>query len=218
MNISKKNCSKKHPKAFKIFPHLVAYRLFLDQLFPELKNIIYLDGDIIVRRDLNRLKESTSDLYSVGAVADPEFIKNAALRKCKEMMIKTYVNSGVMVLNLDKMRKENSAEETLEAVGKYKCQLHFFDQDTVNYVYENKIKLLSTRWNMPVAAHLKSQGARNSFADFITHFIEARPGIKSSKPWLYPMGEQIWKDKPEEMLPEFQDYWAYRDVTPWKVK
>jgi lipopolysaccharide biosynthesis glycosyltransferase len=212
------NLFKKHNKAFKDFPHLVAYRLFLDHLFPELDEIIYLDGDMIVKRDLNELKKKNSPDYSLAAVEDPEFIKNTILRECIEMDLKTYVNVGLMVLNLDKIRRDKSAQATMDAISQYKCQLHFFDQDTFNYVYKGKMKTISPRWNMGVGIDRIPQGGRNGFAEFITHFIMAPKGIRHGKPWLYPNAEKTWKENPEQLIDIFWDYWAYRDITPWKVR
>jgi lipopolysaccharide biosynthesis glycosyltransferase len=214
----RENIFQRHKKSFAHFPALAVYRLFLDKIFPDMNEIIYLDSDMLVRRDLNELKQKIAADYSLAAAPDHEFLKNTVLRKCVEMEVKTYVNSGMLVLNLAKMRRDNSAQATLDAIAQYKCRSEFFDQDTVNFVYKDKIKEISSRWNMGVGIETIPQGVRNSFAPFITHFIMMPKGLKSAKPWLYPNGEKIWKETPEQTHELFWDYWAYRDITPWKVR
>ncbi len=59
----------------------------------------------------------------------------------------TYFNSGMMFLNLSKMRSEHTAFELVEAKKKI-SDSKFSDQDAFNLVFNNKIKILPIKYNV----------------------------------------------------------------------
>ena len=79
-------------------------------MFPEYKKGLYLDSDIIVLGDISKLYNNDIQDNIIGACVDmsiqdvPEFlnyVENAVgIDRAK------YVNSGVLLMNLEKMREE----------------------------------------------------------------------------------------------------------------
>ena len=56
-----------------------------------------------------------------------------------------YINSGVLLLNLDKIRKDKKDKELNDFVNKNK--LMYPDQDTINVVFKNNIYFLENKYN-----------------------------------------------------------------------
>ena len=142
------------------FPTAIYYRFRLPDLLPNLDKILYMDVDTITQHDLSSLFNINIDNYYFAGIADkdaagvcgPLFGKG---HKSKDILIKIfrgeknltnkYVNSGILLLNLKKMRKDESAEKLINFVQFYKPT--FPDQDALNYVCHNKIKNIDKTFN-----------------------------------------------------------------------
>lgn len=116
------------------------YRLFAPKLL-NVDKVIYLDSDLIVLDDIAKLWDY--DVQYIGGVQDPMFIKQARKNKLKHL----YINSGVMVLNLDNLRKINYFER-IEATQNGGYNLSLLDQDVINIAFGDLIEHLPLRWNV----------------------------------------------------------------------
>lgn len=105
---------------------------------------LYMDVDIVV-------KDSLSDLYSSN-------IDNLYAAVCEDLICKymekdnrrignpLYFNSGVMLLNLKKMRKEKITDKLIKYFKKDKlCK--YMDQDSFNCVFRKKVKYADIIYN-----------------------------------------------------------------------
>lgn len=81
------------------FGRAAYYRLFLSQL--PYKKVLYLDCDILCRHSLNRLFNKKIDLFGM-----TETVKSAQLQK-PSLPFKHHYASGVMLMNLEKLRNYN---------------------------------------------------------------------------------------------------------------
>lgn len=121
-------------------------KIFLAEYLLELKKILYLDADTLVQNDLGELYNTDISKEYVGAVKDglmyqyPEHIAEIGLKERN-----FYFNSGVMLLNLDKIRKENIIRKAIIYFNTHNEV--FGDQDVLNVVFGNKIKPISYRYN-----------------------------------------------------------------------
>ena len=81
----------------------------IPQFLPELEKVIYLDGDVIVQRDLKPLFEMNIDERYAAVVKDivPLLVHKQPITKKLGISHKYYFNSGVMLLNLKKIRQDN---------------------------------------------------------------------------------------------------------------
>lgn len=122
------------------------YKFMLAEIFQDLDKIIYLDGDTLILTDLVDLYETDLTGFYVGAVPDMVMNQRIATKREKNLpFAKTYFNSGVMLLNLDLMRRDNTSEALIE----YKKNgVNFFmDQDALNVVLGEKKKDLHPKYN-----------------------------------------------------------------------
>ena len=75
--------------------------------------ILYIDGDVIIQKDLTELYYTDIKQYSLAAVRD---MGGELLQKFNEKVgVSKYFNSGVMLLNLERWRKDNISEKLILA-------------------------------------------------------------------------------------------------------
>ena len=89
------------------------YRLNLPQILQNEKRCIYIDGDTIVRKDLSEMYNLNLDDYYIAGVRDFNWKVNSESNHYIALEIpdlNSYVCSGVLVMNLEKMRNDNLSE------------------------------------------------------------------------------------------------------------
>lgn len=133
-------------------PTATYYRLKLPSILINKDKCLYIDGDTIIKKDLSDIYNWEMDDYYIAGVKDW-----AICAKGKDyadfLGIKTmddYVNAGVLVINLQKMRKdklEQKFEDFMPIINNAtKRQVHH-DQDILNAVCFGKIKHLPLKYN-----------------------------------------------------------------------
>ena len=123
-------------------------KFLIPELFPDIDRILYLDGDLIVRVDIGEFYDCDLEDYYAAAVIDSGsmYYKHQYVQK-----VTNYFNSGVMLLNLKKLRNERVTEQLLET-KKNLNDTSLMDQNVFNLVFDKKVKLLPIRYNfMPVS-------------------------------------------------------------------
>lgn len=137
------------------------YRLFIPKLFPYLDKALYLDSDIIVTGDISALYDTDLGDNLVGAIPD-EFVNNfEVLRLYTENRVgikKTdgYFNAGVLMMNLDAMRRFDFLNVFLKVLGEVKFDVAQ-DQDYLNAICKDRVKYIDYAWNeMPLDKITKS--------------------------------------------------------------
>ena len=77
------------------------------------------------------------------------FVDNS-YKKAEEFGIKTYkyIVSGVLLINLKKIRKENITQKFFEFMDKYQDKLTQEDQTVINIVLHRRIGLLPPKFGM----------------------------------------------------------------------
>jgi len=121
----------------------------LPEIVVEYDKLLYLDCDVIVCEDLSQLYNQGIEDYFCAAVLNTTrlYLNNNSHHMHTYMLIyKDYFNSGVMLLNLKKMRSEKSAEKLLLAKMEM-TDAYFMDQDQLNAVFNGYVKLLPIRYN-----------------------------------------------------------------------
>ena len=110
----------------------IFYRLLLQNLLPQEKEILYFDCDIIVYKDLNKIYNyNITDKYYIGQY------EGKPLKKYGNNL-KDFINSGAILINLDLLRKDNIFSKIYEFLQKNNGSLLFLDQDAINVVCNKK--------------------------------------------------------------------------------
>ncbi len=121
-------------------------KIFIPEYLKDVNKAIYLDADTIVQKDLIGLyNKDVKDVY-IAASRDglmfmyPEHIEEVGLK-----WRNFYFNSGVMLLNLQKMREDDFVKQSIKYFHTH--QEVFADQDILNVVSKNKVKEISYKYN-----------------------------------------------------------------------
>lgn len=192
------------------FPSSHWYRLFLPELLPELDRVLYLDCDLIVVDSLEPLWNTDLSEHYLAAVTnvfqDDHFYRIPMLGLDSPDV---YFNSGVMLLNLEAMRRDDATASVLAWAQQHAEKLDWPEQDALNVVLGHRRLYLHPRWNMMNSIRRFGwsmhafgasavQEAKNNPA--IRHF--EGPGL--NKPW------NVLCDAESKAL-----YLQHRRQTPW---
>ena len=187
------------------------YRVLTPWILLNYEKAIVLDCDLIAQIDLAKLYEiPLSDKEYCGAAIDYVYqgMLNGAVEDQleytrKEIGMKTpysYINTGVMLLNLVALREHFSKEEILKYVSSKKFRIQ--EQDSLNALFEGRVHYIDTRWNyyIEVNEFIKKcikyapSDSEKSYRDvdkgaYILHYAN------NPKPWDAPLvryGEVWW--------------------------
>lgn len=130
------------------------YRVLLPRLLPELDRLIYLDCDLIALGSLSELWATRLGDKGLAAARDfTDYVKdNQATQNHLAGfgfdLGNHYFNSGVMLLNLDKMRRMDFETRFFAARARLEGRIRFSDQDVYNYLFQGDLALLDQGWNV----------------------------------------------------------------------
>ena len=134
-------------------PHITLptyYRLLIGDLLPnEIDKCIYLDVDICVCKDLSELFNiDIKDNYIAGVVSPGYyFYENKNCKRLNLSSMKQYLNAGMLLMNLKKIRKDNMTKKFIELS---KRNFDSQDQDVLNVACYGKILTLPPKYNTQV--------------------------------------------------------------------
>src|SRR5215510_2562844 len=127
--------------------HMAYCRILLPHLL-NVPRLIYLDCDVLVFRDLSHLFDlELSPSKVVAAVPDSETLSLAddslALTKAMQLPAEgAYFNSGVMLMNLDELRKLQFFECGVDFLNSWRGKYCFHDQSAINFLLHRHIEEL----------------------------------------------------------------------------
>lgn len=117
------------------------YRLSLSSLLPKLDKIIWLDGDTLVFDDLTSLFNiSMEGLYYRG------FLDYPYPMECFNFNGDHYICSGVMLINLEKLRRDNMETQIATFIVENNDKLVQHDQTVINVLFEKNIGALPPKY------------------------------------------------------------------------
>ena len=161
------------------WPIAMWYRLMLPKLLPNVSRIIYADMDMIFFNDLIDIYEYDLGKNVIAAV--PTRPDN-------------YINSGFLLMDLDKIRKEKIYDKWIRASREN--EYYNPDQDVLNYTLKGRIAFLPLRYNFQI-----SHGSRifklysRTQIDDLKHNLVCLHYSDYVKPWS------------DGVRPVFSEYW-----------
>ncbi len=138
------------------FSKEIYYRILCSELLPKtLDRVLYLDADIMIRGSLKDFYEMDFQGKSLIGIRDiPEAV--GFKEQHEERMARLglseddiYINSGVLLINLMKMRESFVLRDFLSRVEEYRNVLVFGDQDMINLYFKGDIGLADMGYNYP---------------------------------------------------------------------
>lgn len=207
-------------------------RLLLDDLLPEaVSKAIYLDADLVVRRDLVELWEVPLAGHTVLAVNDlgsPRFDAARGLPnywRCRDHLVTgtpvpnyrelgldpagRYFNAGVMVIDRERWRQERIGPRAVEALERFREHVVWWDQYALNVTLAGRWGPLDHRWNQVAHVHAYPSWRESPVDRETFRRVRDDPWVvhfcSASKPWH--------SDCTHPWAPAFFDV---LDTTPWR--
>lgn len=145
-------CTRRKKGAGDFFSSAVYYyRFFIPRLFPIYEKAVYIDSDTILRDDIGKLFDVDLGEKVVAAVVDPKVTVIPEFRDYVDIALGVphdeYVNDGVMVMSLKKMRKMKYLSTMIDLIKRFDADLVAPDQDYLNVILKGKIAHLDPNWN-----------------------------------------------------------------------
>ncbi len=170
------------------------YRFFIPELFPQYKKGIYLDCDILILGDISELYRYDINRLLVAAAAEEVMANVPVFGEYAEQVVgvpcEQYFNAGMLVMNLEEMRKCNIKEEFV-ALSKERAFRVTQDQDYLNVICAGRSLIVNQTWNK--TAYCEDKGFNPKIAHFKINY----------KPWRY-----------DGMMCE-DDFWHYARKTEY---
>ena len=164
------------------------YRLKLPSLLPNVDKIIYFDCDFVVCTDLAPLWNTDLEDNIISGVLD----KNA--KRVRENP--TYINAGMIMFDLNKMRQNNIEEEFLTWTRENLEKIKLGDQEIINEVLRGRIKIVEDEWNVQ----------SSNFINRSTYTNHPKAIHLLDKPWKWASA-----------CVHKKEYFKYLQLTPWKL-
>lgn len=171
------------------FTLTIYFRLFIPVMFPQYDKGIYIDSDVVLTSDIAELYDIEIGDNLIGACNDLSIADIPPLVAYTENAVGVnkheYINSGVLLMNLNQMREVDLEGHFLNLLNTYHFDSIAPDQDYLNAMCNGKIYYLDESWDAmpndakPPLAHTK-----------LIHYN------LFSKPWCYDgiqYGEEFWK-------------------------
>lgn len=170
----------------KRYPKEMYYRILAAYYLPKsVDKILYLDPDLVIINKIDKLyKTDLSNYYFAAASHIWGILQTFNRIRLKMDSNDIYINSGVMLMNIKLLRKEQDKKDVYNFIKKNKNKLMLPDQDVISGLYANKIlpldpyvynmteKLLNQTYFMP---HINERWIKDN--SVIIHYCG------KNKPW-----------------------------------
>ena len=117
----------------------------LPEILSDFDKVLYLDGDIFVQGDLQKLYNTNIRNNYAGVVKSAGLLRPERHKMQSKCSNDNYFNGGVILMNLEKMRQDNVSEKML--AWKKKNESFFMNQDALNMILSPNVKLMSCWYN-----------------------------------------------------------------------
>lgn len=193
------------------YPVEMYYRIFAAQYLPrEMERVLYLDPDLVVIGSLEGLygMEMGDAFFAAASHVKEETLLEKVNQKRLDME-GIYINSGVMLLNLSALRKEQDVQAVIDYIAAHEKVLVLPDQDVISGLYDDRI--------LPIDAHIYNMTERiltmgylkGMDADWVCRHAAIIHYCGKNKPWkplykgkldiFYLLNRIEWEKKIEEI-------------------
>lgn len=137
------------------FSNTTYFRLFIPELYPQYDKALYLDSDTAILVDVADLYNEDIGTNLVAGIPDGAVQTIEVFQEYVEKVVgvanyNNYFNAGILLMNLEELRKYKFQEKFLYMLDKIKFEVAQ-DQDYLNRLCKGRVKLLDDSWNtMPV--------------------------------------------------------------------
>lgn len=184
------------------------YRWLIPEIFSQYDKVLYLDCDLVVQKDIAELYKYDIGNKVIGGINNfSNFRTRDRVERDLKVPIDQYINSGVLLINVNRFIKDNIKEKCFKLVD-MKNELICPDQDIINMVCRNNICYIDDVWNFQWHHQWNGEGY-----GLLDHFQERYDRIKECPNIIhFTAGIKPWKNIDREMAHYF---WKYARNTPF---
>jgi lipopolysaccharide biosynthesis glycosyltransferase len=144
------------------------FRFLIPEVLGKFKKVLYLDSDLLALNDIAELFQTDLGDNLIGAIIDADYLsclnyeKMTPGRRQSNGMTRydysvqvldmadpyRYFQAGVLLINVEKMKKQFSFTEIIDAAFAYKYI--YLDQDVLNKLCSGRVLFLDPKWNVLV--------------------------------------------------------------------
>ena len=191
------------------YPKSIYYRIFASAVLDKsIDRILYLDPDIIVLKNLDELYNMDfEDNYYIATTNVKKFLTKFNEIKNKAEKGSVYANTGVMMMNIAKLRKEQDFNEIFDFINKNHQFFSLPDQDIICGLYGHKIKIVDNLiYNLSDRAINKYNLSHKNKIDL--------DWVKSNTKIIHYYGRnKPWKENYKGILDVFYKHYAEKTNT-----
>ena len=125
--------------------HAALLKFFLPEILSSIDKVLYIDSDVLVQDSLEPLYETNIQNYYAAVVRDTLSVLGREYMQSVGINNQYYFNSGVLLLNLQKMREDSISQKLV--VFRTQKEQNFMDQDAFNGVIGHQVRYVSYKYN-----------------------------------------------------------------------
>ena len=165
------------------------YRLFLPDLYPDMKKALYIDADTVLLDDIANLYNIDLGTNLVGAIPDGSVRATKEFQDYVELVVglkdyHNYFNAGILLMNLEELRNFRFQVKFMYLLDTVKFKVAQ-DQDYLNRLCKGRVTIIDNAWNTMPAANPDFRSKNPKLIHFNLSF----------KPWHLdnvPFEEYFW--------------------------
>ncbi len=192
-------------------------RLFAVRLLPkDLKRILYLDCDTLVRSDISEIWDTELDGMTVAMAAEPTIypkVKNRLGLKHAD----PYFNAGMILIDTARWADEQILEKAMDFYKANNGSLPFSDQDLINFALNGKVKPVSQTYNFFTNYYYQDYSYLIKNVGWYAGCVsenEWRMAVSSPKIIHFAGDERPWIKG--SFNPYKKEFMYYKALTPWR--
>ena len=127
-------------------------RYFVPEIVPNLEKVIYMDVDIIVKKDIAELYHQDMKNFPIGATPCDFNENNGMMQQvkniCPDVNVESVAfNAGILLMNIPKLIQMDYTNQAIRLTEIFADKLVFPDQDILNIIFENNYLPLDYRFD-----------------------------------------------------------------------
>lgn len=202
-------------------------RLFESSSLPDYDKVIHIDCDTVVHGSLKELWDL--DMSHAVVAGAPDCLSDAYKSNIGLGATETYINAGILVLNLKRIREQGYETLFLEYIDKNNRFLTYVDQEVLNACIPEDEKIeLPLRYNsysilhylsykqLKILRHVEHMFSLDTYQDardnaVVLHFTGCF--LEGTRPWIE--GD---KHPLKEIFDQYKQASEWADMAPWVDK
>lgn len=135
------------------FSFATMLKIEIAEILTEVDKVLFIDSDVLVRKDLSELYDYDISDYYIAAVKDMTGVIEGKFDKI--VGVHSYFNSGVMLMNLKCMRENKVSQKIIDCKRNAPANWKMVDQDPYNKVCAGRVLFLPVKYNCCLPLYMR---------------------------------------------------------------